>query len=77
MAMSIALKTSVGSLVSLGFSFGDAAALYSYGKAFGSFLTNVRADKDLLAVLDTDDTAILCRKGLFDPLSGTRGGPRS
>jgi hypothetical protein len=66
--MSLTVQTSVSSLISLGLSIGDVATLWSYGKTVGNFLTTVQADNDLLAVLDTDDTAILQRKGLFDPL---------
>lgn len=66
---SISVQTPFSSLISLGVSAGDVAALWSYGRKFGSFVSTASADKDFLAILDTDDATILRRTGLFDPLA--------
>lgn len=66
---SIAVSTSLNSLVQLGVSISDVATVWSWGNKFGSFITTSILEKDFLKVLDTDDATIFERTGLFDALA--------
>ena len=63
--MSINVATSLGSLVSIGLSFGDAASLWSVGK---NFLSLPSDEAQFLQLMDLDEMEILRRKGLIDIL---------
>jgi hypothetical protein len=59
----ISVSTSLGSLISIGCSVGDAVTLYSLGK---NFLTASTDDEQLLYLLNLDEMDILKRKSPFD-----------
>lgn len=62
--MSIQLNT--GSLISLGISTGDVAAIYGLSKRLGNWLSAESGDNEFLTLLGEDDFGILRRRGLID-----------
>ncbi|KAH0565505.1 hypothetical protein GP486_001099 [Trichoglossum hirsutum] len=64
--MSLQITTGYGSLVALGVSIGDAAALLSLGQRIGNWLTAESENRDFLRKLDLDEVSIFRRRGLID-----------
>jgi hypothetical protein len=64
--MSIQSLISANSLVAAGIGIGDVVTIYTLGRRIGNWTSAESGDRDLLALLEEDETSILKRRGVID-----------